>query len=462
MKKVAWILGVVLGTVVLVSPVFARSLKTELRNNLFGAKDGIFMSVPNANTGGKIFLLSADPGLRGAFGKPIGTGGTGGTSDLFTRALGRQVLTESAVIPLPSGSAGFEYSYNPTLNVFERTSIGLGSIFNERVNTLGTGAFAFGVSYIRQEFDTFNGHDLSNLQITESLFGNKQSLGPFINRGLVKATVNLDVTTNTTALWATYGLTDWVDVSLLVPVTVISLRAKSTLEQGVDNLGNPTTTLQDDLPVFLADSQCDPEKKKRQCNIADFTILRKGTDPSKGTKFSFLNADQKINNKVRKSAAGFGDMILRTKARLLDSSWGNFGALAELTLPTGRKGDFLGDSAVKARFLLLYSKSLFNNRLNFHLNGGGKVTTQTSNKNTLEYGSAVDFMVTPQLSLVGELIGSWRVDPEGLPRNFIDGAFGFKVNPYKGFILNASFRIPATDDGLRSDLVYLGGLEYDF
>ena len=452
MKKVAWILGVVLGTVVLVPPAFARSLKTELRDNLFGAKEGVGITVPNSRTGGNTVLLSADPASRG-FGLPIQTGGVGGISDLFTQALGREILTESAVIPLPSGSAGFEYLYNPTLNVFERTSIGLGPIFNERVNTLGTGGFAFGASYIRQEFDTFNGRDLSNLSIGKGLFRPKQSLGPFISTGIVKATVNLGVTTNTTALWGTYGLTDWVDVSLLLPITVISLRAKSTIEQGSLNL-------LDNLPVFLADSQCDPTKRK--CNIADFTVLRKGTrfafpvDRVKGAK------NGRLTNKVSKSKAGFGDMILRSKARLLDSSWGNFGGLAELTLPTGRESNFLGDDAVKARFLLLYSKSLFSNRLNFHLNGGGKVTTQTSNKNTLEYGSAVDFMVTPQLSLVGELIGSWRVDPEGLPRNFIDGAFGFKVNPYKGLILNASFRIPATNDGLRSDLVYLGGVEYDF
>lgn len=452
MKKVAWILGVVLGTAVLTPPAFARSLKSELRNNLFGGQEGIGITVTNSRTGGDTPLLSADPASRG-FGLPIQTGGVGGISDLFTQALGREILTESAVIPLPSGSAGFEYSYNPTLNVFERTSIGLGSIFNERVNTLGTGGLAFGASYIRQEFDTYNGHDLSNLPIEKGLFRPRQSLGPFIDTGIVKASVNLDVTTNTTALWGTYGLTDRIDVSVLLPITVISLRAKSSIAQG-------SPRLLADLPVFLGDSQCDP--KQRKCNISDFTILRKGT------RFDFPvdrvrgAVNGRLINRVSKTKAGFGDMIVRSKARLLDSYWGNFGGLVELTLPTGRESNFLGDDAVKGRFLLLYSKSFLTNRLNFHLNGGAKVTTQTSNKNTLEYGSAVDFMVTPQLSLVGELIGSWRIDPEGLPRNFIDGAFGFKANPYKGLILNASFRIPATNDGLRSDLVYLGGVEYDF
>jgi hypothetical protein len=452
MKKFAWIWGVVLGTVVLTPPTFAGSLKSGLRSNLFGAKEGIGLTVPDQRTGRETILLSADPTSRG-FGLPLQTGGVGGISDIFTQALGREILTESAVIPLPSGSAGFEYSYNPTLNVFERTSIGLGAIFNERVNTLGKGGLAFGVSYVRQEFDTYNGQDLSNLSIGKSLFRPQQSLGPFISTGIVKASVDLAVTTNTTALWGTYGLTDWLDVSVLIPITVISLRAKSTIEQG-------SPTLLEDLPVFLGDSQCSIQNRK--CNIADFTVLRRGT------RFNFPVGgvpgarDGRVTNRFKKTKTGFGDMILRSKARFFDSKWGNFGGLAELTLPTGRESNFLGDDAVKGRFLLLYSHSFMDNRLNFHLNGGGKVTTQTSNKNTLEYGSAVDFMITPQLSLIGELIGSWRVDPEGLPRNFIDGAFGFKANPYKGLILSASFRIPATNDGLRSDLVYLGGLEYDF
>ena len=154
--------------------------------------------------------------------------------------------------------------------------------------------------------------------------------------------------------------------------------------------------------------------------------------------------------------------MIRGKARLLDRSWGNFGGLTELTFPTGNEDNFLGDGAFKARFLLLYSQGFFANRVNLHLNGGGKVTTQTSRKNTLEYGYGIDFMLTPRLSLVTEMIGSWRVDPEGLPQHFLDSAFGFKANLYRGLIVNVSFRLPATDDGLRSDLVYLAGLEYDF
>jgi len=460
MKKMMLFLGVVLGAVLLAAPAFARSIRSALEKTLFGGSQSIFLTVrnpaadpsnPNSPFPPDLVLLSADSNSK-IFGKPIQTGGPGGIASQFVRGLSNNILTESAVIPLPSGSAGFEYTYNPNLNIFERTSIGLGAIFNERVSTLGKGVLALGAAYIRQDFDTFNGRQISKNNSFQSLlpeFGSNIFLETGEgDRSILDATVKLDITTNTAALYGIYGLTEWIDVSLLVPLTDISIKAKSTLQQGSE-------TLPVNFPAFLPDSFCSPERAQTgQCRISDFTVLRAGT------RFSFGQGQQV--NKVDKSHFGIGDMLIRSKARLLDSYWGSFGGLVELTMPTGSEKNFLGDGAFKARGVILYSQRLFNNRLNFHLNGGGGVTTQTSNKNALDYGAAVDFMVVPWLSLIGEMIGVWRVDPEGLPRNFIDGAFGFKANPFGGLIVSASFRIPATDDGLRSDLVYLAGLEYDF
>lgn len=459
MKKILLAIGVVLGAVLLTAPTFARNLRSSLENSLFGGSQSIFLTVRNqafftgSDLPDSLVLLSADRNSK-SFGRPIQTAGPGGIARLFSRGLSGNILTESAVIPLPSGSAGFEYTFNPTLSVFERSSIGLGAIFSERVNTLGKGVFAFGVSYVRQDFDTFNGQPLSRLQLNNKLFPGQDSLGPFLDTGIVQGQVNLKVKTNSVAIYGIYGITDWIDVSLLLPLTEISLRARSTLQQG-------SQTLRDDFAAFLPDPRCGIDRAKaNQCRISDFIILRGSPREGVGTRFSFLQRTQR--NTVDKSRFGVGDLLIRTKARLLDSYWGSFGSLAELTFPTGNKNNFLGDDAFKARFLILYSKNLFANRLNFHLNGGGKITTQSSNKNTLEYATAVDFMVTPRFSLVAEMLGSWRVDPEGLPRHFLDGAFGFKVNPFAGLILNASFRLPVTNDGLRSDLVYLAGLEYDF
>lgn len=440
MKKTLAALGTVVFVLCLSSPASARSIKSQLENTLFGAQDPIFLTIDTP--GGSLVLLSTNPDR---FGKPIGSNVIG---PLFTNALAGEVLTESAVVPVPSGSGGFSYIYNPTLNIFERQSIGLGTIFNERVNTLGKGTLALGVAYIRQDFDKFNGEDLSDLDIRKGLFAKQQFLGDILDPGVVKADVELDIITNSVALYGIYGVTDWLDVSLLLPITEISVRAESRISQGTNNF-------QIDVPVFLPDPFCNVERAREdKCRISDFTILRKGT------KFTF--GSEVRRDTVDETRTGVGDMLVRGKARFLESDWGAFGGLVEFTLPTGDEDNFLGDDAFKARFLLLYSQRLFANRLNFHLNGGGRVTTQTSDKNTIEYGSTVDFMVSPGLSLVAELIGLWRGDSGGLPDNFIDGAFGVKANIFRNLIANLSFRIPATEDGLRSNLLYLVGVEYDF
>jgi hypothetical protein len=451
MKNIVAGTRVLLVSLCIISSAYAGDLKNDLASTLFGAKEPVFLTV-NDSQGRPRVLLSTNQAPN-RFGQPISSSTIG---PLFTNALSREILTESSIVPVPSGSAGFVYTYNSSLNIFERQSIGLGAIFNERVNTVGKGILALGVAYIRQEFDEFNGKDLSHLQIKQGLFAKQQTLGDFLSPGIVSASADLDITNSTVALYGIYGITDWLDVSLLLPITEISMNIKTTLEQG-------SLTFLTDVPVFVASPTCDVSsgKKKGNCRVSDFTIVRKGTPFSLNIDTQ-KNPGGKVITRFDESRTGVGDLIIRGKARLLEKSWGSVGFLTEFTAPTGEEDDFLGDGAFKARFLMLYSKSFWDNRVNFHVNGGGKITTQTSDKNTAEYGTSLDVVVTPRLSLVGELIGSHRIDSGGLPDNFIDGAFGFKANPFGGLIVNASFRIPATDDGLRSDLAYLVGLEYNF
>jgi hypothetical protein len=464
MKKTLSGIGIALSLTLVSVPASARSLKNTLRNELFGGPNPFFLTVPNpafnpANPDLPpwLLLLAADSSPT-RLGKPISVAPTfgnpllaignfgGGLGNVVAEALSDEILSESAVVPVPSGSAGFAYEYDPSLAIVEKKSIGLGTLFNERVDTLGKGIFAFGVAYVRQDFDEFNGKDISHLRVSRSLFANAPPLGFLVESGEVEATLDLDITTNSADIWAIYGATDWLDVSFLLPITVIDLRARSRV-QGV---------LQEDLTVLLPDPRCGDLERFNQglCRISDFTVLSKGS--------SLTIAGQPVlTNVLDETKTGVGDLLLRSKAQFFKGEWGAVGGLAEFILPTGNEDNFLGDGAFKTRLLLLYSQSLFQNRLHFHLNGGGKITTQTSSKDTLEYGSVIELTLTRRLSLVTELIGSWRVDAEGLPSNFIDSAFGFKANLFRGLILTAAFRIPLNDDGLRSDVIYLAQLEYD-
>ncbi|MGH7963525.1 MAG: hypothetical protein ACRERD_17165 [Candidatus Binatia bacterium] len=446
MKKIFCGVEVALITLLCVAPVTAESIRDELEDELFGGRNPSFFTTRDNRP-----LLSAEPER---FGQSILA--LGGVGRVVTQALSNEVLSESAVIPVPAGSAGFAYAFNPDLNVFERKSIGLGTIFNERVTTLGKGAFALGATYVRQDFDEFNGKDTSSLRVRRGLFARDPFLGQLIEDDSVRATLDLDVTTNSVAFYAIYGATDWLDLSFLLPVTVIDFRARSTVR--VVN-----GTLREDVPAFFSDSQCTPARAQGGlCEVSDFTIIREGT-PFTLTNPRTGGQTQAFSDVVDETRVGVSDLLVRGKARFFESAWGSLGGLTEFTFPTGDKDNFLGDDAFKARILFLYSTPpLFDDRLYFHFNGGGRVTTETSRKDTLEYGSGLDLAVTQQFSLIAELTGFVRVDPQGLPNNFLDAAFGFKANLFRGLIAVASFRIPITDDGLRSDLVYLAGLEYDF
>jgi hypothetical protein len=463
MKKTLTSIGCVFFLICSCGSASARSLKRALRNELFGGSNPFFLTVQNPafpSTSGlppQLLLLAADSSptrlgkplsVAPTFGNPllaIGNFG-GGLGNVVAEAMSREILSESTIIPVPSGSTGFAYEYKPNLDLIEKRPIGLGPIFNDRVDTIGKGIWAFGVAYLRQDFDEFNGRDLSSLRISRGLFSQSPPLGFLVESGEVDALLDLDITTNTTALWATYGAAEWFDLSFLLPITVLDIHARSKV----------SGALKEDLDVLLPDPRCgDLDRFNRGlCRIADFTALSKGSSLT-------INGAPSLTNVVDETKAGVGDLLFRSKARLRDGAWGAIGALTEFTFPTGNEDNFLGDGAFKARFLLLYSHILLRNRLYVHLNGGGRVTTQTSRKNTIEYGAAADFSLTQQLSLVAELIGSWRVDAEGLPEHFLDGAFGFKANLFGGLILTASFRLPATDDGLRSKLTYLAALEYD-
>src|SRR5262245_48417634 len=65
--------------------------------------------------------------------------------------------TVSRSLPVISASAGFTYRYNPSLEVFERTSETLGPLFLERPDTIGRGKINVSVSFQYVQLDEFNG-----------------------------------------------------------------------------------------------------------------------------------------------------------------------------------------------------------------------------------------------------------------------------------------------------------------
>jgi hypothetical protein len=74
--------------------------------------------------------------------------------------LNRGIATQIATFPVGSSSAGFTFTFDSNLGVYNRTTQSFGPLFAERPQTAGKGKFSFGVNYQNATYDRFEGLDL--------------------------------------------------------------------------------------------------------------------------------------------------------------------------------------------------------------------------------------------------------------------------------------------------------------
>jgi hypothetical protein len=204
--------------------------------------------------------------------------------------------------------------------------------------------------------------------------------------------------------------------------------------------------------------------------------------------------------KVDESAAGIGDLQLRTKYRLYQQ--GNVQVASGLTLriPTGEEGDFqgIGDYTVTPQMVVSYAEGSYD----LHLSLGVETDADDLERSRGRYGIGGSLGIFDRLTANLDIIGtSSFVDDEKeelipggdatvlnaqrsrfthdpvefraagadaillteVPRSdIVDVAVGFKVNIVGELVGFVSFIVPITSDGLRADFVTGTGLEMSF
>src|SRR5688572_25914276 len=76
------------------------------------------------------------------------------------RQLNQGIASQLSTFPLGSSSAGFTYTFDPALGVFNRSTETFGPVFAERPITAGKGKLSFGVTHLRASYDEFEGQGL--------------------------------------------------------------------------------------------------------------------------------------------------------------------------------------------------------------------------------------------------------------------------------------------------------------
>lgn len=371
--------------------------------------------------------------------------------------LTEQLAANAADFPAIGTSPGFSYIYDPKLQVFTPSSHNLGSVFVERPRTIGRGKFQIGLSYLYVDFDELDGKDVDSLRFGGLRHNDCCAPGappPSPNNPLFEEDTadlqfqKLTLRSQAFFLNGTYGLTDWWDVNVLLPIvyTKLDVRAQATL----NNESGSNTHFFD--------------VNTRQ------TVAQRSYD------------DDKL---------GVGDLLLRTKAQVLRSG-PVLGAVGlTLRVPTGSEDDFqgLGDVTLTPYLALSHETG----PVELHASGGFEIDADETDRSRARYGGGFALQLGERFDLMFDVVGSsslvsndisvqvpqfvnapgtseatpttlaqTQTFTKSLSTNIIDVAPGVKVVLWKTVIGYVTFFVPVTNDGLRADFIPAAGVQGTF
>jgi hypothetical protein len=338
-----------------------------------------------------------------------------------------------------------------------RTSTSSGPIFGERAQTLGRGRLLAGLARTGVHFKTLRGVDLSRIQFTfthansdfpgcDSVAGGDCSLlgVPTLENETIDLDLSLDVRLTVTGFLLTYGLTDRIDVGLVLPVVSVSLDGTSNAQ--INPFGPPPAV------HFFGGTPDDP----------------------------VLSASRSIDG----SATGLGDVDARVKVNLRQTSPLSVGLLADVRFPTGSEQDLLGSGAFAARGLAIVSAQFgaFSPHANVgYLYRGGDFETDA-----VLATAGFDHLLAPWATLAIDVVSQLQVGdsplqipgpvqiqspyqrtiiPTVIPDrrdDIVDGSVGLKLTTAPGLTVIGNGEWSLNRGGLRPDVIWTAGLEYNF
>jgi len=408
--------------------------------------------------------------------------------------------------PLASVAPAFTYRYNPTLNVFERSTGVPGPLFSERALTLGEGQFNFSVGYSFLDFSDLNGSSLDNIRspalLSQILYSEGVPLGQLTTGEPVflapvtasRIRTRIDLKAHVIVPTLRYGLTEWWDVSLSVPIVNTSLRVR--------NEDVPVADLDFTQAGFLF-----ARLSGDQIGNLGFAD-REGKELTQSRQLPFLKSRRSASSLARAagSATGVGDIVLRTKYHLWRTEAGGAAVGLNLQLPSGKVRNLHGTNETHLS-TFVYLSQVIGERVEPHVNLGVDFNTDDIDRSSFLYTVGATLLVGTKVGLMVDVIGRSEFGrfPVRVPSNgiypgrlldrpvktctaarpcFLDFSTPPIMFPFfpakirRNDVVNFSFGlryalgtsgsaffgavIPLNDDGLRADFIPSGGIEYTF
>jgi len=319
-----------------------------------------------------------------------------------------QMATQFSTIPLGSSSGGLTYVFDETVGTFRRASPSFGPMFAERALTIGRRKMNAGFNYQRTSYSTFEGQNLddgtikfylrhqdcchfddpaSGTGFSRTPLTGTDTLNPPFKGDLVETALTLKATTQTTAAFVNYGVTDRWDVGMAVPF--VSVHLDASVRARIIRLVTqppPNTTLS-------------PADVQSALNVHTFEL----NNP---------NATRTIQRSG--DASGLGDIVLRSKFHFLSTAEGGLAVAIDVRVPSGDERNLLGAGGTEAKILLVASDE--RGRVGQHANVGYTVAKGTVAgapagfaraplPDEINYTGGLELVATPRLTLVGDFVG---------------------------------------------------------
>jgi hypothetical protein len=347
-------------------------------------------------------------------------------------------------VPLSATSSGATFSVVGGLPV--RTSISAGPIFGERTQTLGRGRLFVGASVTGIEFTSINGAPLDNLLLNfkHSDEPPVDTLGnPEFENDIMALDLSLAVNVLVGTVAVTYGVTDFLDVGVAVPLvrTQVSGRTEAQF-----------------LPFG---------------STAIHRFGGTGTDP-------ILRATSSMEG----SATGLGDVAARMKLNLGQGSTMGAALLAEMRFATGDEEDLLGTGSSQLRVMGLYSAQL--GSFSPHLNLGYAARESEQVNDAILATAAMDNLLTDWATLAIGFESEFqvgtnkfvlpppivlqepferRIPATNVPTktgDLLRASLGGKFTVRGGTVIVANVLFPLRDVGLQPDFIWTLGVDFPF
>jgi len=392
-------------------------------------------------------------------------------------ALPATLGTELTTLPLSAPASGYVFQLDKASGLEVRSTQSLGPILAERGDTIGRHKLFVAVSYQYFRFTTEDGIHTNALH---SVNQHGQDDPPDAeDADLATSNDAVDLKIHQFAAFLTYGVTDRIDVSAVVPFLDVRLGAYSTVTlQNINDLGYPVS------PPSV-------EPTHSFCQAPTLT----GT-PGPCLTMSFSNF---------KESTGIGDVVFRVKARVWGGEKAKLAAGADLRLPTGDELNYRGSGTYGVRpfVALSFSKGRVSPHANFgfQINGNsilaGDIYTGTKDHlpNEATYSVGADLGVTSKFTLAADWLGERVINGFRLRQstcgestgvgelcvtgasgtytfpvtvgyrasyNMNDIAIGAKFSPAKNLLITANGMFKVDDPGLRSRVVPMVGIGYTF